>query len=87
MSWLARGPCSKAARFLLDHEGAKLVFLFPEAAIRTFFVSLIGAAAFTAGLVLFRQQKQVESIRPRAVPAGETVPRAISLERLRELGY
>jgi hypothetical protein len=62
-------------------------FPLQEADIRTFVVSLIGAAAFTAGLVLFRQQKQVEAIRSKEVPAGETVPRTISLERLRELGY
>ena len=53
--------------------------------IRTLVVSLIGVAAFTAGLVLFRQQKLVDT-RIKELPAGETVPRSISLERLRELG-
>lgn len=48
--------------------------------------SLLGAAALAAGLLLVRQQKQVEDERPKMVPAGETVPAVISLERLRELG-
>ena len=55
--------------------------------IRTFTVSLIGAAALAAGPLLLRQQKQVESPRLKEVPAGESVPSEISLERLRELGY
>ena len=48
--------------------------------------SLLGAAALAAGLLLVRQQKQVEEERPKVAPAGETVPAVISLERLRELG-
>lgn len=55
--------------------------------IRTFTVSLLGVAALAAGLMLLRQQKQVESPRLKEVPAGESVPSQISLERLRELGY
>jgi hypothetical protein len=37
---------------------------------------------------VLRQQRQPEAPRqPRVVPAGETVPGTISLERLREAGY
>ena len=60
---------------------------FPEVPIRALVVSLVGAAALTAGLVLIRQQRQVEEPRVKEIPAGETVPGSISLERLRELGY
>jgi hypothetical protein len=73
-----------AARFLLE-RGEE--FLVLEASIRTLVVSLIGAAALTAGLVLIRQQKQVGLPQVREVPPGENVPGTISLERLRELGY
>jgi hypothetical protein len=61
--------------------------LYREATIRTLIVSIIGVAAVTAGLVLFRQQKQVGAPVLKQVPAGESVPGTISLERLRELGY
>ena len=54
--------------------------------MRTLTYSLLGAAALAAGVLLVRQQKQVEGERPKSVPAGETVPAVISLERLRELG-
>ena len=54
--------------------------------MRTLTYSLLGAAALAAGLLLVRQQKLVEDERPKLVPAGETVPANISLERLRELG-
>jgi len=50
-------------------------------------VSLIGAAALAAGLVLIRQQRQVDPHRLREVPPGETLPTEISLDRLRESGY
>jgi hypothetical protein len=56
--------------------------------IRTFAVSLIGAAALAAGLVLIRNQKNLEALPAvRDVPAGETVPSTISLDRLRASGY
>ena len=56
--------------------------------MRTLTVSLLGAAAIAASLVLLRQQRQPEAPRqPRVTPAGETVPGTISLERLRESGY
>jgi len=54
--------------------------------MRTLTYSLLGAAALAAGLLLVRQQKLVEPERPKMVPAGETIPAVISLDRLRELG-
>jgi hypothetical protein len=55
--------------------------------IRTFLVSLLGAATLTAGLLLVRQQqKEAEEEVKRQVPAGERMARNVSLERLRELG-
>jgi hypothetical protein len=48
--------------------------------------SLLGAAAIAASVLLVRQQKLEEEERPRVVPAGETVPAVIELDRLRELG-
>jgi hypothetical protein len=58
-----------------------------EAPIRTFTVSLIGVAALAAGLLLIRQQRQVDPSRLKEVPPGETLPTEISLDRLRESGY
>ena len=57
-----------------------------ETPMRTLTYSLLGAAALAAGVLLVRQQKPAEEERPKMVPAGETVPAVISLERLRELG-
>ena len=59
-----------------------------EGKIRTLAVSLMSAAAVAAGLVLIRgvRHENVEQIAESIVPAGETVPSTISLERLRELG-
>lgn len=56
----------------------------PGGTIRTLIVSLLGAAALTAGLLAFRHQRQANP-RPQ-VHAGETVGQMASLERLRELG-
>ena len=50
-------------------------------------MSLLSAAALAAGILLMRQQKQDDAERPKAVPAGETIPAHISLEKIRELGY
>ena len=49
-------------------------------------VGLLGAVAVAATFLLVRQQKEVEPRDPRLVPAGETQPTTISLERMRELG-
>ena len=59
-----------------------------EGTIRTLAVSLVSAAAVAAGLLLIRQQRNqdVETNLDSVVPAGETLPGAISLERVRELG-
>ena len=49
-------------------------------------MGILGAAAAVASLLLIRQQKQIEPKEVAEVAPGETVPGAISLERLRELG-
>lgn len=59
---------------------------FSEAQIRTLVVSLIGAAAVAAGLVLLRQQKDSEIEEAAKVPAGERVPATIVLEKIRNAG-
>lgn len=68
-----------------------MVFPFPsllssEAQIRTLVVSLIGAAAVAAGLVLLRQEKDSEIGEAGEVPPGERVPATIVLERIRNAG-
>ena len=56
--------------------------------MRTLAVSLLGAAALAASLVLLRQQRDEEARpQPRVAPPGESIPGAISLERLRERGF
>ena len=57
--------------------------------MRTLTVGLLGAAALAAGLLLVRQQRLVpEQLEgPKEVPAGESHPGQISLERIRALGY
>lgn len=56
--------------------------------MRTLTVSLLGAAAVAASLVLLRAQRDQETRpQPRIVPPGETAPGAISLDRLRERGF
>ena len=63
------------------------VTLQPGGPIRTFLVSLLGAATLTAGILLVRQQqKEADAEVKRQVPAGERLARNVSLERLRELG-
>jgi len=67
--------------------------LNPGGTIRTFIVSLLGAAALTAGILVLKHQRETEveskgQIRFGAdqIPAGEKTVRIASLERLRELG-
>ena len=58
-------------------------------AIRKITVSLIGAAALAAGLVLLRQgNARAEPVEAAIdeVPPGESVPGKIRLDKLRELG-
>jgi len=49
-------------------------------------LGILGVAAAVASLLLIRQTKQITPKEAIDVPAGETVPGNISLERLRELG-
>ena len=60
----------------------------PGGLIRTFVVSLLGAATLTAGLLLIRQQREVEAELEvkKQIPAGERTARVVDLDRLRELG-
>jgi len=55
--------------------------------MRKFTVGMLSAAALAATVLLVRQQR--EELAPKQanlVPAGETQPAQISLERIRELG-
>jgi len=54
--------------------------------MKNFAIGLIGAAALATTILLVRQQKELEPKSPRLIPAGETQPTSISLERIRELG-
>jgi hypothetical protein len=60
----------------------------PGGPIRTFIVSLLGAATLTAGLLLIRQQREAEAQADstKQIPAGEGTARVVTLDRLRELG-
>ena len=54
--------------------------------IRTLIVSLLGAAALTAGILVIRNQREAENELRKQIPAGEKTARTVSLEKLRELG-
>ena len=55
--------------------------------MKKFALGLLSAAALATTILLVRQQKEVAPLREsRLVPAGETQPTTISLERIRELG-
>lgn len=55
--------------------------------MKKFTLGLLSAAAIATTILLVRQQKEVASTKdPRLVPAGETQPTDLSLERIRELG-
>jgi hypothetical protein len=49
-------------------------------------IGLLGAAAVATTVLLVRQQKDLDGRDQRLVPAGETKPAELSLERIRELG-
>lgn len=52
-----------------------------------FALGLVSAAAIATTILLVRQQKELDAAKdPRLVPAGETQPTHLSLERIRELG-
>ena len=55
--------------------------------MKGFAVGLVSAAALATTILLVRQQKEAEHPRVlRPPPAGETLPAAVNLERMRELG-
>lgn len=54
--------------------------------MKNFAIGLLGAAALATTILLVRQQKEIESRQTRLVPAGETQPSTLSLQRIRELG-
>ena len=56
--------------------------------MRALTVGLIGAAALAAGLLIVREVRD-ETALPRAkdIPAGESQPASISLDRIRALGF
>lgn len=54
--------------------------------MKKFAIGLLGAAALATTVLLVRQQKEVEPREAGLIPAGETQPAEISLERIRELG-
>ncbi len=55
-----------------------------EATIRKLTLGLVGAAAVAAGLLLMRQQKQIQP--KEAIVEAENASRTLPLERMRELG-
>jgi hypothetical protein len=46
----------------------------------------LGAAALTAGIFVFRHQREADTELKKQIPAGENTARTVSLEKLRELG-
>lgn len=56
--------------------------------MRALTVGLIGVAAVAAGLLLVREVRDDERApRVRDIPAGETQPAVLSLDRIRAQGY
>jgi hypothetical protein len=51
----------------------------PGGPIRTFIVSLLGAVALTAGILVIRNQREAESQLRKQIPAGEKTARIVSL--------
>ncbi len=54
--------------------------------IRKVTLGLLGAAAAVASILLIRQQKLDQPKEAIDVPAGESTPGTLTLERVRELG-
>ena len=54
--------------------------------MKNFTLGLVSAAAIATTILLVRQTRDVDAKEPRLVPAGETQPANLSLERIRELG-
>lgn len=51
-----------------------------------FTLGLLSAAALATTILLVRQQKEEAAKDPRLIPAGETRPTELTLDRIRELG-
>jgi len=54
--------------------------------MKKFAVGLLGAAALATTVLLVRQQKEAVPKEAGLIPAGESQPAVISLDRIRELG-
>ena len=54
--------------------------------MKSFTLGLLGVAALATTILLVRQQRDA-SKDAILIPAGESQPAAISLERIRELGH
>jgi hypothetical protein len=54
--------------------------------MKKFTLGLVSAAAIATTILLVRQTRELDTREPRLVPAGETQPTNLSLERIRELG-
>jgi len=54
---------------------------------RTLTFGLLGAAALAVGLLLVRQQRDHEVVGSQDIPAGESQPGTISLDRIPAVGY
>lgn len=54
--------------------------------MKKFTLGLVSAAAIATTILLVRQTRDLDAREPRLVPAGETQPTNLSLERIRELG-
>jgi len=54
--------------------------------MKSFALGLLGAAALATTILLVRQTKDATQDQPRVIPAGESQPSTISLERIREAG-
>ena len=79
-----REPCDNGV--YLARNGA-IRPITKGSAMKKFTFGLLSAAALATTILLVRQQKELESKELHGVvPAGETQPTNISLERIRELG-
>jgi len=54
--------------------------------MKKFTLGLVSAAAIATTILLVRQTRELDAKDQRLVPAGETQPTNLSLERIRELG-
>lgn len=54
--------------------------------MKSFAIGLLGAAALATTILLVRQQREPTLKESRLIPAGESQPTTISLERIREMG-